>query len=314
MKRTTKLLCLLSAEGLSVSLINHIIFYNAKKTEKIQIKEHTYKSKFGKINYTASGKGKPLLLIHGLGIGASHEEWNNSILFLSKYYRVYAIDLLGYGNSEKPNITYSAYLYIQLINEFISNVIKKSVYLIANANSASFAVMSCNFRPELYKKMILISPNGVGERKEIATNDDYWTKFIYDIPIVGTSIYNIMASKLSIKMFMHKYLYYNNSLVNLNSLNKYYYYSHIGGKNNKHSFKYFISKYLNINIEKQLKQIQIPIHIIWGEDNTINPVHNLDVIHKINPEITYSIFPHSKIMPHIEHLQAFHKIIKSFFN
>ena len=65
----------------------------ALSPKKIQIKDHT-------IFYTMKGKGKPLLLIHGYGAGIW--VWEKQIEALSQFYRVYALDLIGHGFSDRP--------------------------------------------------------------------------------------------------------------------------------------------------------------------------------------------------------------------
>ena len=110
---------------LSIQLINQLIFLTSKfKYKKIKKKYNWYPWKFGKIHYRIQGSGPPLLLIHGIGNGASSYEWRKNIPYLSKNFTVYAIDLIGYGLSAKPKFTYTAFLYVQLINDFIKDVIK----------------------------------------------------------------------------------------------------------------------------------------------------------------------------------------------
>ena len=48
-----------------------------------------------------------MLLIHGFGASAYH--WRYTIPELAKTHRVYAIDLLGFGWSDKPLVEYSKY-------------------------------------------------------------------------------------------------------------------------------------------------------------------------------------------------------------
>ena len=63
---------------------------------------------------------------------------------LEKTNTVYTIDLLGCGRSDKPNITYTNYLYVQLIDNFIKDVIKEKTDVVATGSSVSFTVMACN--------------------------------------------------------------------------------------------------------------------------------------------------------------------------
>ena len=55
----------------------------------------------------------PLLLIHGFG--ASTDHWRKNIAELSQDFEVYAIDLLGFGRSQKPAWTYNLYIVVGVI-------------------------------------------------------------------------------------------------------------------------------------------------------------------------------------------------------
>src|SRR5262245_40875776 len=59
-----------------------------------------------KVHYLVSGEGRPVVLVHGLGgEAANFASW---IPQLARNYRVYAIDLLGFGSSDKPrSVNYS---------------------------------------------------------------------------------------------------------------------------------------------------------------------------------------------------------------
>ncbi|MBS1557936.1 MAG: alpha/beta hydrolase [Bacteroidetes bacterium] len=58
-----------------------------------------------KIFFQKSGKGKPVVLLHGFC--ETHEIWENLIPTLSSEFTVYAIDLPGFGNSPLPNVPFS---------------------------------------------------------------------------------------------------------------------------------------------------------------------------------------------------------------
>src|ERR1700680_229932 len=72
--------------------------------------ERRYPWKYGDMFYEVKGEreAKPLVLIHGFGPGASSYEWRRNIDTLSEQFRVYALDLLGYGLSDRPAIDYDA--------------------------------------------------------------------------------------------------------------------------------------------------------------------------------------------------------------
>ena len=80
-----------------------------------------------KVNYIDVGndsdvKKPPLLLIHGFGASIYH--WRYNIPILARDYHVYAIDLLGFGLSDKPIIDYSAELWRDQALAFIKEVVR----------------------------------------------------------------------------------------------------------------------------------------------------------------------------------------------
>ncbi|HEY6290398.1 MAG TPA: alpha/beta hydrolase [Terriglobia bacterium] len=73
-----------------------------------------------RIHYLVAGEGKPLVLVHGLGGRA--ENWALLIPPLANSgHRVYAIDLLGYGRSDRPNVDYSIALQAQILDQFLGS-------------------------------------------------------------------------------------------------------------------------------------------------------------------------------------------------
>ena len=91
-----------------------------------------YKWKYGTVRYLKSGHGAPLLLLHSFSSPAGLSEWEKNISILSKHYTVYALEFLGFGHSEKPLLSYSSYLYVSLVNDFIRDVVKDSVFVAAS--------------------------------------------------------------------------------------------------------------------------------------------------------------------------------------
>ncbi len=142
-----------------VSGTNKIIDILAEKDNHLSIKGGNFFSwKYGNIYYTKNGKGKPLLLIHDLNTSSSSYEWNKIIKELSNNYTVYAMDLLGCGRSDKPNLTYTSFLYVQLVNDFIKKIIGSRTNIIVTGYSLSFVIMACQMENKNFNKIIGVSP------------------------------------------------------------------------------------------------------------------------------------------------------------
>jgi len=105
--------------------------------------------------------GSPLILVHGFG--ASSEHWrNNAAYFAEKGFRVYAIDLIGFGMSDQPSSKKFDYLdnavWAQQVIAFSEEVVKasqfKKVSIIGNSLGGLVALTSLYFRPDLIKSII----------------------------------------------------------------------------------------------------------------------------------------------------------------
>lgn len=296
-----------------IEILNRILFkYSSVKYKKIQSSYKFYPWKLGNIHYRVEGKGSPLLLIHGIGNGASSYEWRKNISYLSKNFKVYTIDLLGFGYSSKPKVSYTAFLYVQLIQDFIKQVIKEPTFVIANSQSASFTVMACASSPGLFKKMILLSPTGIKKQSNYPILKSKIIKNIIEFPIIGTIIFSIMSSKIYTYYFIKKNLYRSSISVSSSLIDAYHGAARLGGPSARYLLASFLGNYINVNVNNVLPQLSCPICIIWGKGNTLVPVSLLNEWERTNPNISSNIFEKSRSMPQEEEPLKFNEICKIF--
>ena len=74
------------------------------------------------VAYTVRGRGPAVLLVHGIHAAASSYEWRANVHELARTHTVYALDLLGFGRSSRPNTAYSARLYQALVDDFVERI------------------------------------------------------------------------------------------------------------------------------------------------------------------------------------------------
>jgi pimeloyl-ACP methyl ester carboxylesterase len=106
------------------------------------------------IYYAVKGEGEPLILIHGYGAGMW--VWEKQIDVLSRDYRVYALDLLGHGFSDRPKISYTPETYFHFLREFMDAVGISRATLIGNSMGGGVAWGTALFFPERVNRLILI--------------------------------------------------------------------------------------------------------------------------------------------------------------
>ncbi|MED6200916.1 hypothetical protein PIB30_089992 [Stylosanthes scabra] len=133
------------------------------------------------INYFASSSDDdegypPLLLVHGFGASIPH--WRRNIKTLSQNYTVYAIDLLGFGASDKPpGFSYTMETWAELILDFLEEVIKKPTVLIGNSvGSLACVIAASDSSKELVRGIVLLNCAGGMNNKAIV--DDWRIKLV----------------------------------------------------------------------------------------------------------------------------------------
>ncbi|XP_058089930.1 uncharacterized protein LOC131236640 [Magnolia sinica] len=136
----------------------------------------TWKWRGHVINFLVSGEGPPLLLVHGFGASVGH--WRRNIGVLSESYTVYAVDLLGFGASDKPvGFDYTMETWAQLILDFLDEVVKKPAVLIGNSvGSLACVIAAAESVHGLVRGLVLLNCAGGMNNKAIV--DDWRVKLL----------------------------------------------------------------------------------------------------------------------------------------
>src|SRR5918911_34866 len=146
-----------------------------------------------RIFYTRRGSGAPLLLVHSIHAAASSFEWRSNVDALAESHTVYTIDLLGFGCSDRPDVRYSARLYLHLLDDFAHYVIGAPCTLIASSLSAAYAAVLAARDPGRFPALVLICPAGLSRRYERAGAAGDLTRLVVDAPVVGTALFNALV-------------------------------------------------------------------------------------------------------------------------
>lgn len=303
---------LASATSLPMLFINKYI--NTLSTRRDLLysdNENYYNWRFGRIFYTKQGNGSPILLIHDITHYSSETEFKKNKKQLSKHHTVYTIDLLGCGRSDKSNITYTSYLYVQLLNDFVKQVIGAPTDIIASGSSCSIAIMACYTETNLYKKLLLINPTNFQSLNKIPNPALKAYKKFIDFPLIGSFAYYMLNTIEKTKATVREQ-FYNPNKISETYLLTCYEAAHTQGTNSKYIYSSVHSRYMNININHALRELNNSIYIIMGETE---PNHK-ETIHQYltqNCAIETSTLPATKHYPHLENPTSFLEICNIFF-
>lgn len=267
----------------------------------------------GNIFYKTAGaenKGQPLVFVHGIGAGASSFMWRRNFDQLARDFRVYALDLLGFGFSDKPaSAPYSADLYVELIADFIREVVGAPARLVANSLGAAYSVRVACEQPELVHSLVLVAPAGAGDlraRPGIAGAAFYG---LLQSPVLGTSFYNVIASERSIRDYARKELFYDRRRATNRLVAQYYAASHQPGA--QHAIAAFLSGYLNTDMRAAFAQLSQPVTLVWGKQDQTNPIEHAAELLRLHPRVGLEIFDRCRMMPQEEHSEKFNALVRN---
>jgi pimeloyl-ACP methyl ester carboxylesterase len=111
-----------------------------------------------RVRYIDSGSGAPVLLMHGLG--GSIESWTNNIEELAKSMRVIAVDLPGFGLSDKPKMNYTIRFYKGFAVQLMKQLQLDQVSIVGSSLGGQVAAEVAINNPSLVTRLVLISPVG----------------------------------------------------------------------------------------------------------------------------------------------------------
>lgn len=119
---------------------------------------------YGTINIYKKGSGaKPLVFLHGSGCDHAMLSWQEVMLVLPEDYTGYAIDLLGYGLSDKPHNLYGVEFYdthISCVNEVVEQLKLETFTIVGLSMGGAISVGYALSYPNKLKKVFAVNPWG----------------------------------------------------------------------------------------------------------------------------------------------------------
>lgn len=315
MKKNIKHFFLLTALAAgTIHLVNRFVDHTAEMKNILKSQTGDYYSwKNGSIYYTKRGSGSPVLLIHDLDAISSSYEWCRIIKKLEKKHTVYALDLLGCGRSEKPCLTYTNYLYVQLITDFIKHVIGAKPDVITTGSSVSFAVLAQNMDSNLMNRIIAINPPAATSFNRTPDQYSVIRKVLMVLPIIGTLIYNIKTHETNIAKCLRESYFHKPQLVSSKMLDAYYEAAHLEHSHGKYLTASIEGNYTCNPILHALKKLNIPVSIIMSRTIS-NAVSIGDSYVHNNPLVETSYISNAGKVPQLEVPDKLLNIIYMFLN
>jgi pimeloyl-ACP methyl ester carboxylesterase len=112
-----------------------------------------------RVHYYEGGEGPPLVFVHGLG--AESLNWVPAMLDLRGQFHVYAIDLLGHGDTQKPDIAYSIEQQSEMLRQFLALQNIKSADMVGVSMGGWVALKLAIEHPDVVNRLVVADSAGL---------------------------------------------------------------------------------------------------------------------------------------------------------
>ncbi len=261
------------------------------------MKEKFVKVGANKIRYLEEdGSDGNVLLIHGLG--ASAERWTQVIPHLSKKYHVIALDLIGYGFSDKPSVDYTPAFFSQFIFDFLNTIGITKTSMIGSSLGGQIATECAITQSKMIKKIVLVSPSGI-MKQSTPTLDAYMLAALYPTQDGTKTAFQMMAGirkeidSDTINGFIQRMTLPNAKMAFMSTI--------LGIRN-------------AVPLSERLAKISAPTLVVWGKQDTLIPIaYSKDFVSSIK-NCQFVEMESSGHTPYVEEPEKFSEIVLKFLN
>jgi pimeloyl-ACP methyl ester carboxylesterase len=273
---------------------------------------HTWQWNGYTIPYAVMGQGEPLLLVHGFGASIGH--WRKNIPVLAAAgYRVYALDLLGFGGASKPAIAYNVELWQAQLYEFWAAHIQAPTVFVGNSIGGLLCLMMAAYHADITAGVILLNcAGGLNHRPDelnlpLRLLMGSFTKVVSS-PRVGGFLFNRIRQKPRLRRTLYQ-VYRDRSAVTDELIDLIYQPSCDAGA--QQVFASVLTAPPGPSPAELLPQISAPILVLWGEADPWTPIAGATLYRQLaeTQPITVVPIPNTGHCPHDENPQAVNGLI-----
>lgn len=242
------------------------------------------------------GDGPCVLLLHAPGLFGSSYEYRKLFALLARRHRVVAFDFLGCGLSDKPNVDYTADLFLEQTLDAVETFSEGSAgcVVVGSSLSAAYAMRAAARAGERLRGVVAINPSPAAQTSGLSA--------VLRMPVVGESAYNALVSKRSLRNVLSSVYYAHPSSVTDDVVDALYAISHQPGS------RYVAAAYLSGNLDcdaaRDLPFVDVPLLVLWGKRSKTNPARNAVEYVSLAKRAEVTYFVRSSLLPHDEEADA----------
>lgn len=240
-----------------------------------------------RVHYLTMGSGEPLLLVHG--IGQSIYTWRELMPLLAESYCVIAIDLPGFGFSDRPfSLNYSMDETADILVKCLDALGVKKTHLLGVTTGAVYAMHAAAKFPDRFMKAIALTPGGITEQMP---------KKLRRLEKPLGPFYREMYAKKDFEKYLPDF-YYDGTVCTPEVVSQVF--KTCDDHASRQAIMYAVR---NFDFEYTLETVrnnEREFFVIWGEEDRMNPMENLFALRERLPKSVYHSIRNTGHWPHEE--------------
>jgi len=264
----------------------------------------------GRIRYTVGGSGPPLILLHG--IARSLDDWTETRTELEPRFTVYAIDLPGFGGSDRRTAPVDLIGFAHSVLAFLDALdVRDQVRIVGNSLGGAIALQTVALAPERFAALVLVDSAGFGS--EVAAG-------LRALALPGVWRLLLRPSRrlaeLQVRGIFHDPAMVTEQRIDL----AYELASRAGAAEAMLETARSLGDIRGVGpawrkqLLDEVRELDIPVLLLWGENDRVLPVRHLDAAREVFPEARTHLFPSTGHMPQIERPAEFGEVVAAFFD
>ena len=217
------------------------------------------------INYEVEGEGEPIIFLHGWLTDL--ESMRPLTTNLVKKFKVYLVDVVGFGKSDLPEEPLNSQDFAEFLKEFMEKLKIENPVLIGHSNGERIIINEIGKKLVKAKKIVLIDSAGI---KPHHTTSYYIKVGVYKI---GKLFLNLLPNTKGVKEFKERLR------------------NNVGSSDYKASptvLKETMKIILREDVKDILPNINVPTLLIWGSLDTATPISDAKTMEKLIPNCRIS--------------------------
>jgi pimeloyl-ACP methyl ester carboxylesterase len=227
-----------------------------------------------RIHYLTMGSGEPLLLVHS--VGQSVYTWRELMPLLAERYCVVAIELPGFGHSDRPqSLNYSMDEMADVIVKCLDALGVKKTHALGVTMGALYLMHAAVKFPDRFMKVVALTPGGITE---------HMPKKLRRLEKPLGPFYREMYGKKDFEKYLPLF-YYDGTVCTSQVIDQVYKTcdDHASRQAIMYAIRNFDEEYVLEGLEKSGREF----FIIWGEEDRMQPMDKLFELRKRMPDCVY---------------------------